>query len=174
VKELKVHKKPRLLQREDRLKEEYLSAVESVTERIRNKEVNKVVIGRSLKLTFDDIFSPSTAIYNASMEQPESYLFGLEKEDKTFFGATPERLVKLEKGKVESAGLAGSVRRGKDLVEDKKLGDALLSDNKNLMEHEYVVHMIRKVFEQYCDHVKIPARPKLMKIRDIQHLYLHL
>ncbi|QEY22579.1 isochorismate synthase [Psychrobacillus sp. AK 1817] len=171
VKELKVHEKPQLLQREDRLKDEYLSAVEAVTNRIRNKEVNKVVIGRSLKLTFENSFSSSTAIYNASMEQPESYLFGLEKEDKIFFGATPERLVKLEKGKVESAGLAGSVRRGTNLEEDKKLGDALLADNKNLMEHQYVVSMIRKVFDQYCEQVKIPSRPKLMKIRDIQHLF---
>ena len=62
-----------------------------------------------LKLTFNDAFSAATAIYNASKEQPESYLFGLEKEDKMFFGATPERLVKVEKGKVQSSGIAGSV-----------------------------------------------------------------
>ena len=171
VRELKVHAKPTMIAREDRLKEEYLQAVETVTGRIRNKEVSKVVIGRSLKLTFDEPFSSSTAIYNASMEQPESYLFGLEKGDKIFFGATPERLVKVENGKVQSAGLAGSVRRGKNSVEDKELGDSLLADSKNLGEHQYVVDMIRTVFNRYCESVKIPARPKLMKIRDIQHLF---
>ncbi|MEI4769184.1 isochorismate synthase [Psychrobacillus sp. FJAT-51614] len=171
VKELKVHEKPNLIGREDRLKDEYLQAVENVTNQIRSNEVNKVVIGRSLKLTFDNKFSSSTAIYNASLEQPESYLFGLEKDDKIFFGATPERLVKVEGGQVLSAGLAGSVRRGKNSMEDKELGERLLVDRKNLGEHQFVVEMIRKVFNQYCEEVKIPSRPKLMKVRDIQHLF---
>lgn len=171
VKELKVHARPNLIDREDRLKNEYLQAVEDVTSRIRNREVKKVVIGRSLKLRFDSVFSSSTAIYNASMEQPESYLFGLEKEEKIFFGATPERLVKVENGHVQSAGLAGSVKRGQNSMEDKELGDNLLTDRKNLGEHQFVVEMIRKVFDQYCEEVKIPLRPKLMKIRDIQHLF---
>ncbi|MFJ7827162.1 isochorismate synthase MenF [Psychrobacillus sp. NPDC096623] len=171
VKELKQHAKPTLIKREDRLKEEYLQAVEDVTKRIRKDEVQKVVIARSLKLTFNDHFSPATAIYNASMEQPESYLFGLEKGEKIFVGATPERLVKVENNKAQSAGLAGSIRRGKNSLEDKELGDSLLTDSKNLGEHKYVVEMIKKVFKQYCEDIKVPTRPKLMKIRDIQHLY---
>ena len=105
------------------------------------------------------------------MEQPESYLFGLENGEKIFFGATPERLVKVENDKAQSAGLAGSIRRGKNSLEDKELGDALLTDPKNLGEHKYVVEMIKKVFMQYCEDIKVPTRPKLMKIRDIQHLY---
>lgn len=171
VKELKAHAKPPLVDREERLKEEYLNAVEEVTQKIRRDEVNKVVIGRSLKLTFGDTFSSSTALYNASMEQPESYLFGLEKDDKIFFGATPERLVSVENGFVQSACLAGSVKRGSTSTEDKALGDMLLSDAKNLGEHQFVVEMIRKVFHTYCEEVKMPSRPKLMKIRDIQHLF---
>lgn len=171
VKELKVHEKPEIIEREDRLKEEYLNAVEDVTKRIQQDEVKKVVIGRSLKLTFNHAFSAATAIYNASNEQPESYLFGLEKEDKMFFGATPERLVKVEKGQVQSSGIAGSVKRGKNSIEDKQLGEGLLVDSKNLGEHKYVVDMIQQVFTKYCEDIKVPSRPKLMKIRDIQHLF---
>jgi len=171
VKELKVHEQPEVIEREDRLKEEYLYAVEDVTKRIQQDEVKKVVIGRSLKLTFNHSFSAATAIYNASKEQPESYLFGLEKDDKMFFGATPERLVKVEKGQVQSSGIAGSVKRGKNSIEDKELGEGLLVDSKNLGEHKYVVDMIQQVFTQYCEDIKVPPRPKLMKIRDIQHLF---
>lgn len=77
----------------------------------------------------------------------------------------------MENDKAQSAGLAGSIRRGKNSLEDKELGDSLLSDSKNLGEHKYVVEMIKKVFMQYCEDIKVPTRPKLMKIRDIQHLY---
>ena len=124
---MRIHAKPSLIKREDRLKDEYLHAVEDVTKRIGEDEVQKVVIARSLKLTFNDTFSPATAIYNASMEQPESYLFGLENGEKIFFGATPERLVKVENKKAQSAGLAGSVKRGNSSVEDKELGEVFVS-----------------------------------------------
>ena len=43
-----MHEKPEIIEREDRLKEEYLNAVEDVTKRIQQDEVKKVVIGRSL------------------------------------------------------------------------------------------------------------------------------
>ncbi|WP_391116568.1 isochorismate synthase MenF [Psychrobacillus sp. L3] len=171
VKELKNHAKSKLVAREDRLKEAYLQAVEDVTKRIRENEVKKVVIGRSLKLTFDEVFSSASVLYNTSIEQPESYLFGLEKDNKIFFGATPERLVKVEHGEALSAGIAGSIKRGETSVEDRQLGESLLADPKNLAEHKYVVDMINKVFEQFCDEVKVPSRPKLLKIRDIQHLH---
>ena len=31
--------------------------------------------------------------------------------------------------------------------------------------------MISKVFNEYCTDVSMPSKPKLMKIRDIQHLF---
>ena len=52
-----------------------------------------------------------------------------------------------------------------------ELGEELLSDRKNREEHQYVVNMISDVFETYCTDFKIPKMPKLMKIRDIQHLF---
>ena len=59
VKELQAHPKPALVKREDRVKEQYLHAVADVTKRIKEDEVNKVVIARSLKLTFDEGFFSS-------------------------------------------------------------------------------------------------------------------
>lgn len=55
-------------------------------------------------------------------------------------------------------------------MEDKKLGENLLDDHKNREEHQYVVNMISQVFRKYCTNIKMPKVPKLMKIRDIQHL----
>ena len=63
------------------------------------------------------------------------------------------------------------MKRGKNSIEDKQLGEGLLVDSKNLGEHKYVVDMIQQVFTKYCEDIKVPSRPKLMKIRDIQHLF---
>src|SRR5690606_21286880 len=109
--------------------------------------------------------------YQVLKEQPESFIFGLEAEEQFFFGATPERLVKVKDRQAFSACLAGSTPRGKTLEKDFELGDALLNDKKNRSEHQYVVDMISKVFGLHCSGNVVPKKPKLMKIRDIQHLY---
>ena len=171
VRELNVHVKPVVTKMEERNKELYMEAVEEVTKLIRKGQADKVVIARSLKLSFDRTVTSSSALAHVSNEQPESFHFGLELGGKMFFGATPERLVKVEKGKVLSTCLAGSIRRGKTADEDRVLGLALLNDPKNRSEHQYVVDMISTVMEQYCDSVRIPRQPKLLKIRDIQHLF---
>lgn len=171
VKELKPYAKPVVTELEERFKELYLDAVTHVTKLIHEGEAQKVVIARSLALTFAEEVSSPSAMYHVSKEQPESFLFGLELADNLFFGATPERLVKVENRKALSTCLAGSIKRGHTAIEDQHLGTELLSDSKNREEHQYVVDMISDVFSQYCEQVKVPKYPKLMKIRDIQHLY---
>lgn len=171
VNEWKAFTKPDILSIEERKKQDYLDAVSSVTGLIRDGLADKVVIARSLKLTFAERFNPSAALRSISMEQPESYHFGLELGNQMFCGATPERLVKVEGGRALSTCLAGSIKRGKTAEEDRLLGDVLLNDPKNRGEHQYVVDMISSIFDEYCESYKLPKKPKLLKIRDIQHLY---
>jgi len=124
-----------------------------------------------MKVKFKEEFDPSAAVRSISMDQPESYHFGLELGHQMFCGATPERLVKVQGGQALSACLAGSIKRGKTAEEDRSLGEELLNDPKNRGEHQYVVDMISSVFDQYCSTYQLPKRPKLLKVRDIQHLY---
>ena len=42
---------------------------------------------------------------------------------------------------------------------------------KNLMEHQYVVDMIKEAMEETCSEVIIPEQPRLLKLKNIQHLY---
>lgn len=171
VTEVDKYDKPLAIGRTELRKEEYLDSIGRVTDIIKAKEVEKVVIARALELEFEDNLSPSSALYQVSNEQPESFLFGLEAEEQFFFGATPERLVKVESQKALSTCLAGSTPRGKTVEKDAELGEALLKDPKNRAEHQYVVKMISEVFEDYCSGTVVPKLPKLLKIRDIQHLY---
>ncbi|WP_033543886.1 isochorismate synthase [Planococcus sp. CAU13] len=171
VSEPVTYRKPIVTGREELKKESYLSSIEKVTNVIKAKQAEKVVIARVLRLDFSKNLLASSALYQVSKEQPESYLFGLEAKDQFFFGATPERLVKVEDRSALSAGLAGSTPRGKTMERDLELGNELLNDRKNRSEHQYVVDMISKVFTAHCSEKTVPKKPKLMKIRDIQHLY---
>ncbi|MFC7686736.1 isochorismate synthase MenF [Ureibacillus sp. GCM10028918] len=171
VKELKIYNKPIMTSYREPYKEEYLHTISTVTSLIKAKRAEKVVIARLLEMEFQDEVTSPQVLSHVVNEQPESYLFGLEHKDLLFFGASPERLVKVENGLAFSSCVAGSIKRGKTAEEDKLLGESLLNDAKNLGEHQYVVEMIANTFEKNCVHYKVPKQPKLLKIRDIQHLY---
>ncbi|ETP70543.1 hypothetical protein G159_01315 [Planococcus glaciei CHR43] len=171
VLELPKYQKPLVMGRTEIKKEQYLDSIDKVTAIIKAEQAEKVVIARSLKLNFEEPLSASSALYQVSEEQPESFLFGMEAETQFFFGATPERLVKVKESQALSTCLAGSTPRGKTMEKDMELGEALLNDKKNRSEHQYVVDMISEVFNGHTSRLTVSNVPKLMKIRDIQHLH---
>lgn len=171
VKEVRTYDKPQVVQVTEPGKEQYLQSIHDVTERIKQQEAQKVVIARSLAITFDEKPTSTQVLSHVKQQQPESYLFGFEHEGALFFGASPERLVKVDEGHAYSSCVAGSIRRGATAEEDEQLGAALLADDKNRGEHHYVVEMIQQIFEETCTDVIVPDGPKLLKIRDIQHLF---
>ncbi|MFE8703297.1 isochorismate synthase MenF [Cytobacillus sp. FJAT-54145] len=133
--------------------------------------LKKAVLARELRLIFDENISIELVVNNLLKEQRESFIFALESNGDCFVGASPERLVKKQKNSLFSTCLAGSISRGQTVEEDTLLGNVLLSDEKNLMEHQYVVEMIKDAMEQVSIDVDIPDHPQLLKTRHIQHLY---
>ncbi|MGN4123970.1 isochorismate synthase [Lysinibacillus sphaericus] len=171
VKEVETYSKPEITSYFEPYKEPYLASIDQVTALIKAKKANKVVIARSLALQFKEQVASPQILSQIIHEQPESYLFGLERQELLFFGASPERLVKVKNGHAYSSCVAGSIKRGKTADEDETYGQSLLNDPKNGGEHHYVVDMIADIFRKNCINVKIPDGPRLLKIRDIQHLY---
>lgn len=171
VKEVKTYAKPTLVSLEEPFKAEYLKSIENLTSLIKRGEAQKVVIARSLSLQFESAITSPQILSQVFNEQPESYLFGLEYDNMLFYGASPERLVKVQKGHAYSSCVAGSVKRGATAEEDDQYGRSLLHDAKNLGEHAYVVDMITSTFKEACENVIVPEGPRLLKIRDIQHLF---
>lgn len=145
--------------------------VQDLVENLKNEELKKVVLARELRLLFNDNVSIEAVLNNLIKEQRESFTFAFESNGDCFIGASPERLVKKEGMKLFSTCLAGSIARGKTDDEDSRLGEILLNDEKNLIEHHYVVEMIKEAMEEVCGDVSIPEHPSLLKMRDIQHLY---
>ncbi|TFD98238.1 isochorismate synthase [Jeotgalibacillus salarius] len=150
---------------------EWKSSLTAVVERINRDELEKVVLARKVKVEFDDRKRSDSILEKLRDDQSESFIFSFEAGESCFIGATPERLIKKYKNKVLSTCLAGSIARGKTMNEDQEFGKELLSDEKNLGEHEIVVRMISQSLEDLCSHLSVPDQPVLMKMRDIQHLY---
>ncbi|MCA1011044.1 isochorismate synthase MenF [Halobacillus halophilus] len=146
-------------------------SIEQATEDIKKGLLDKVVLARELRITFDDPVQLAAVIKALAETQPNSYIFAFESEGEYFVGATPERLAKLDKQQLVSTCLAGTIRRGKTKEEDVQLGEDLLYDPKNRQEHQFVVEMIRQAVEACCYNVQIPEAPVLYPLKNLQHLY---
>lgn len=151
--------------------ENWKETVRKLVSHLKNGELKKAVLARELRLYFNDDVPIEGVLKRLLTEQRESYTFAFESNGDCFIGASPERLVKKEGKKLYSTCLAGSIARGKTEEEDEQLGQTLLGDDKNLMEHQFVVEMIKDAMEQVCEQVELPDHPVLMKMRDIQHLF---
>lgn len=151
--------------------EKWMETVRTAANEIQHGELEKVVLARETRLTFTSKIHLTRVIGNLRHNQANSYIFAFEMGDDCFVGATPERLVKKENHQILSTCLAGSIGRGSTMDEDTALGEALLNDKKNLIEHGVVVHMIKEAMQEVCETISVPDGPTLYKTRHIQHLY---
>ncbi|WP_079510176.1 isochorismate synthase [Mesobacillus jeotgali] len=151
--------------------EAWKQTVRDVVNGFGDSNLKKVVLARELRLHFENEVQAERVLGNLLENQKASFIFAFESNGDCFIGASPERLVKKNGDSLFSACLAGSIARGANPEEDEKLGNELLTDQKNLIEHQYVVDMIKEAMEETCDEVILPDQPALMKMKYIQHLY---
>lgn len=149
----------------------WVDSVEKVISSIRDEEIEKVVLARELRVRANEAIDPGKILRILMRKQASSYVFAIDNGDDVFIGASPERLAKRVGNEFLSTCLAGSIPRGKTREEDEALGAELLSDQKNLLEHEVVVHMIKEAMMESCEGVELPDGPSLYKTNNIQHLY---
>ncbi|EDP73551.1 chorismate-binding protein, partial [Hydrogenivirga sp. 128-5-R1-1] len=74
---------------------------------------------------------------------PSPYLFYLDFRDIKLIGSSPEILVSVKNGKIQTKPIAGTRPRGKTSEEDKKLAEELISDEKERAEHLMLVDLAR-------------------------------
>jgi anthranilate synthase component I, non-proteobacterial lineages len=122
-------------------KEAFCSNVIRAKEYIRNGDIFQVVL--SQRLTVDTESDPFNVYRALRTINPGPYMFFLKFEDYTIAGSSPEMLVRMEEGMVETCPIAGTRRRGATSEEDQFLGKELLADEKERSEHIMLVDLGR-------------------------------
>ncbi|MCF3943482.1 isochorismate synthase [Oceanobacillus alkalisoli] len=151
--------------------EKWKETVKEATKEMKEKRAEKIVLAREVRLTFTEEVNITQVLEELHHTQANSYIFAFESEGDCFIGATPERMVKVEKNQLLSTCLAGTAPRGKTKAEDEQIGYELLHDKKNRDEHEFVVKMIKEAILKTCTDVNIPSKPVLHPLKNLQHLY---
>lgn len=152
---------------------EWLALVNKSVAAIHAGKLKKVVLSRQMNVTTQGTFHLAAILKNLLSQQPNTYVFLLEGATRTFIGATPERLIEATPDYFATASVAGSIKRGATAIEDGQLGQSLLADPKNSHEHGLVVNRIEQELAPFIDELTLGPR-RLLKNRDIQHIYLPL
>ena len=122
-------------------KETYCAMVEKAKEHIREGDIFQIVLSNRLSAPFEGSLLDTYRVLRTL--NPSPYMFYLSGTDVEVAGASPETLVKLEKGVLHTFPLAGTRPRGKTEAEDKALEADLLADEKELAEHNMLVDLGR-------------------------------
>lgn len=122
-------------------KEAYCSMVDKAKHYIKEGDIFQIVLSNRLCARFEGSLLNTYRILRTL--NPSPYMFYFSGTDVEVAGASPETLVKLENGVLHTFPLAGSRPRGKTEKEDAALEAELLSDEKELAEHNMLVDLGR-------------------------------
>ncbi len=122
-------------------KEQFCTMVEKAKHYIREGDIFQIVLSNRLSAQFEgSLFNTYRVLRTIN---PSPYMFYFSGTDVEVAGASPETLVKLENGVLHTFPLAGTRPRGRTAEEDKALEQELLSDEKELAEHNMLVDLGR-------------------------------
>ncbi len=122
-------------------REQYEASVLKAQEYVMAGDIFQVQISqRFSKPTSADSFTIYRALRTIN---PSPYMFYLRTGEGDLVGASPEMLVQVQDGKVETRPIAGTRWRGKDIAEDERLAQDLLADEKERAEHLMLVDLGR-------------------------------
>lgn len=163
---LKVRKKTYLPNRTD-----WNAGVNKALDLIRKKELQKVVLARTLTLELDHAPDPF-AIAAALKEKAQgAFVFCMQSETKSFLGATPERLFFRKERRIISEAVAGTRKRGKDPIEDDLLQQELLNSAKDLREFSPVQTYLQNALSPLCSEPISFSPISIHQTKNVQHLY---
>ena len=146
--------------------EEWMSVVAEAVGRITSGELEKVVLARDLIASTDEPLDVRWPLHRLADQYEMCWTFHVDG----LFGATPEMLVRRERGLVTSRVLAGTIRRTGDDDRDLALAATLARSSKDLEEHEYAVRSVADALEPHCSSMNVPEAPFVLHLPNVMHL----
>lgn len=140
--------------------------VGQAVKRIHAGEVDKVVLARDVRVRTSEPIDPRWLLRRLADEYPACWTFSVDG----IVGATPELLVRSERGLVISRVLAGTVRRTGDDEADVAHAAQLSHSSKDLEEHEYAVASVAAALEPFCTSTNVPEVPFVLHLPNVLHL----
>ncbi|GAV22659.1 anthranilate synthase component I [Carboxydothermus pertinax] len=148
-------------------KRDFCSMVERAKEYIKTGDIFQVVL--SQRFSFPCREKPFNIYRRLRRVNPSPYMFYLDFEELKLIGASPEMLVRLQGGKVETRPIAGTRPRTGRPEEDLRLSRELLADEKERAEHLMLVDLGRNDLGRVCRPGSVKVT-EFFKVEDFSHV----
>ncbi|GAA1781154.1 isochorismate synthase [Nostocoides veronense] len=142
-----------------------IAVAEAVT-RITRGDLDKVVLARALVAQGEQPIEPQWLLRRLAAAYANTWVFAVAG----LVGATPEMLVRLDRGLATSRVLAGTIRRTGDDDHDLALAASLARSSKDLEEHEYAVRSVADSLARHCGSMNVPETPFVLHLPNVMHL----
>jgi menaquinone-specific isochorismate synthase len=151
---------------------DYRAAVARALGLITTGAFDKIVLARALDLAAPSPLHPLRVLHGLRQRFPDCYSFSLAGgRGPSFIGASPERLVRVSQGVLETEALAGSTPRGAGASEDAALAAGLLASEKDRREHRLVLDSIVRRLAPLGLRLEFPDKPAVRRFANVQHLH---
>ena len=138
----------------------------AISDGINSGEMTKVVSSREVEFTSETPYNVSSILANLVDNNPNCFIFGYEKDGRTFVGASPEILVRHRGSEILSYALAGTAPKdGPNAWTEEQL----LTSEKNLIEHNIVRNRIVNTMKQITPDVTV-GETGIMELSHLYHL----
>jgi menaquinone-specific isochorismate synthase len=150
---------------------DWRALVESTLEEIRVGRLEKAVLCRQIGLRGRRTFDLTRLQATLTWLFPACQVLRIARGDTSFVAATPERLLRVQNGRVEADAIAGTAARSASATQDAALTAQLLESEKDRREHALVVEAVRAALSICCTDVRVPSTPEVMQLHNAQHLW---
>lgn len=163
--------KPRITLLGDTLSQkQHAQAVAATKEEIRKGNTFQCQVGFKREFRIEGDILP---LYEELRKvNPSPFMYCMKFGKTKIMGASPELLFKMADKVMETYPLAGTVRRGKDSVEDIQLARKLLNDPKEQAEHNMLVDLHRNDIGKVSEFgtVKVKSLMDIKRFSHVQHI----
>ncbi len=151
-------------------KEDFEKIVTRAKEYITAGDIFQVVLSKRYGFKFYGSLIPFYMVLRKI--NPSPYMYFLKMGGRQIVGSSPEMLVRVENGWVETFPIAGTRPRVRDAVKDRVLGKELLSDLKERAEHVMLVDLARNDVGKVSEFgtVSVPEFMKVYQYSHVQHI----
>lgn len=148
-------------------KEIYEEAVEEAKKYIVSGDIFQVVLSKRLDFRFK---GDLTRFYLALREiNPSPYMYFLKMGEQRIVGSSPEMLVRVDRGQVETFPIAGTRPRVEDPAKNRALAKELLADEKECAEHVMLVDLARNDIGRVSSFGSVHV-PEFMQVHEYSHV----
>jgi len=155
-------------------KEEFMARVLKAKEYIVKGDTYQIQLSQRFERRTD--VHPFEVYRALRRVNPSPYMYYLEMGGLYAVGASPEMLIRVEDGQIETHPIAGTRRRGRNPEDEIRMFEELRNSEKERAEHIMLVDLARNDLGRVCEpgSVRVTALMEIERYSHVMHMVSHV